>query len=78
MSAPDFAREPWKHPAVWPAHMVVMTRSYICDVAAGVATCECGWALCAKVGRGAGYVALDDAINDHWIEVIEAAERVPA
>lgn len=78
-AAPNFAKEPWKHPAVWPDHLVRNTRGYHCDVPTNVATCECGWALCVKVAAGgAGYVALDDAINDHWLEVIAAAERVPA
>lgn len=77
MKAPDFDREPWKHPAVWSGHIVRRTRDYPAGVAVSVATCECGWACCARVARGgANEVAIDDATHDHWLEVIEQA--VPA
>lgn len=75
----DYRKQPWKHPAIWPGHMVRRTREHLCGVPTSVATCECAWALCTKVSAGgAGHVALDDAINDHWLEVIAAAERAPA
>lgn len=79
MKQPDFAKEPWKHPAVWKSHMVKMTRDYLADVPSSVATCECGWTACVRVdSRGAGHVAIDDDINDHWLEAIAEAEAVPA
>ena len=68
MSKPDFKKEPWKHPAVWTAHVVKMTREYPNQVAVSVAPCECGWIVCARVAGG-GHVAQDDAINGHWLEV---------
>lgn len=77
MTALNFKKQPWKHPAVWPAHLVRMTRDYPAGVAVGVATCECGWVVCAKA-TGAGYVALDDAVEAHWLEVIAEAEKVAA
>lgn len=75
MSAPDYAKEPWKHPVVWKSHVVTMTRQYLCKVETTVATCECGWAACAKL---ANYRSQDRAINDHWHSVIAEAEAVPA
>ncbi|WKA31570.1 hypothetical protein [Bradyrhizobium roseum] len=65
--------EPWKHPAVWPGHLVRMTREWFDGDAVNVATCECGWAACAKA-TGAGCVAQDDAIEAHWFDVISRAE----
>lgn len=41
--APDFDREPWKHPAVWKSHLVRNTRDYSDGVAFAAASCECGW-----------------------------------
>ena len=77
---PDYRKEPWKHPAVWGAHVVKMTREYPAGGDVSVATCECGWAVCALTytHRGTGLIAQDDAIHAHWIEVIAAAEAVPA
>jgi hypothetical protein len=77
MITPDYKKEPWKHPACWKAHVVHMTREYLCDVATNVAKCECGWAACATLAR---YKALDKAVNDHWQSVIAEAEAesVPA
>jgi hypothetical protein len=77
LMAINFKKEPWKHPAVWPGHVVKMTRDYPAGVAVSLATCECGWAACAKVS-GAGYVAQDDAVEAHWFEVIAAAESEAA
>jgi hypothetical protein len=77
MSAPDFRKKPWTHPAVWPGHMVKMTRDYPAGVAVSVATCECGWVVCARVS-GAGHVAQDDAVHEHWLDVIAEVEAVPA
>ena len=77
MSAPNFRKEPWKHPAVWNAHLVKMTRDYPARVAVSVATCQCGWVVCARVSGG-GEVAVDDAVEGHWLGVIAEAEAVPA
>jgi hypothetical protein len=75
MITPNYHKEPWKHPANWKSHVVTMTREYFCDVATSVATCECGWAACARLER---YKAQDAAINDHWRSVIAEAESVAA
>lgn len=77
MITPDYHREPWKHPACWNHHLVRMTRDYPAGVAVCVATCQCGWAACAKVAGG-GEVARDDAVEHHWHSVIAEAEAVPA
>lgn len=82
MSKLDWAKQPWKHPAVWPAHLVKMTRDYwtadgCSGVVVSVASCECGWTACAKA-TGAGHVAQDDAVEAHWLDVIAEAEAVPA
>lgn len=79
MSAPDFAREPWKHPAVWKHHLVGMTHAYPDGVAISVASCECGWAACAPA-TVAGHVSQTTAIHDHWRGAIAEAEAdaVPA
>ncbi len=34
--APDFDKEPWKHPAVWESHLVRNTRDYSDGVAFAV------------------------------------------
>lgn len=73
MTAPDFAREPWKHPVVWKSHMVKMARGYPDGVAISIASCECGWAVCARENV-AGHTAQTAAINDHWLAVIAEAE----
>jgi hypothetical protein len=80
MSAPDFAKEPWKHPAAWKSHLVRRTRDYPpCGTWVTVATCECGWAACAKVVfGGAGERAVDAAVEDHWRDVIAQAEASAA
>ena len=79
MKTPDYRKEPWKHPAVWGAHVVKMTRDYPDRVTVSVATCECGWAVCARVS-GAGHVSQDDAVHGHWLEIVAEAEasKVPA
>jgi hypothetical protein len=78
-AAPNFKREPWKHPAVWPDHLVRQTRDCPANIAVSVATCECGWCACVKVdSKGPGHIALDDAIVAHWHSVIAEAEAVPA
>jgi hypothetical protein len=78
VSKPDYPK-PWKHPACWNAHMVTMTRDHDAKGYISVATCECGWATCARLDRaGGGYVAQDDAITDHWLSVIAEADAVTA
>jgi hypothetical protein len=75
MTALNYKNAPWAHPAVWPTHLARTTY------AAGVATvtCECGWAVCARITSAGGfYVALDDAKEEHWLAVIAEAESVPA
>jgi len=56
-----------------------MTRDYPDRVTVSVATCECGWAVCARVS-GAGHVSQDDAVHGHWLEIVAEAEasKVPA
>lgn len=81
MTAANFAKAPWKHPAVWPAHLVVtkFTYSELHGITVHTRICECGWCACAKVDRGgAHHVAQDDAMEAHWREVIAEAEAVPA
>lgn len=75
MITPDYHKEPWKHPACWNHHLVKMTRDYPAGVAVSLATCQCGWAACAKVGgAGAGDRAVDRAVEDHWRDLIACAE----
>lgn len=79
MSAPDFNKDPWKHPAVWQSHAVRMTREENAGVEISVATCECGWAICARAQRGrVDFVARDDAVHEHWLSIVAEAEAVPA
>jgi hypothetical protein len=80
MKAHNYAKEPWKHPAVWSGHVVRMAREVSAGVDVTVAACECGWCVCALTytHRGAGLVAQDDAITDHWHSVIAEAESVAA
>lgn len=80
MPMPNFKKEPWKHPAVWNAHVVKMTRDYPNGVVVSVATCECGWSVCSRVfeRRGPDYLARDDAVHEHWLGVIAEAEAVSA
>lgn len=79
MTAVNYAKAPWKHPAVWPAHLVRPTCSEIAGVKVHTLTCECSWSVSAKVDRrGAHLVAQDDAMEAHWRDVIAEAEAVPA
>jgi hypothetical protein len=75
--APNYKKEPWKHPAVWPGHLVKMTLDRSASVVVSVATCECGWTACAKA-TGASYMAQDDAVEAHWFDVIAEAEKASA
>lgn len=77
MTAVSFAKQPWKHPAVWSGHVVRITGDTFAGVAISVATCECGWSVCAKA-TGAGHVAQDDATEDHWHSVIAEAGSTAA
>jgi hypothetical protein len=77
MITPDYHSEPWKHPAVWRTHLVSRTRDGPAGVS--VATCECGWAACARSAPGgAGERAVSAAVHDHWREVIAEAGAVAA
>lgn len=79
MTAPNLAKQPWKHPAVWPAHLVRRSADVSKGVYVRTDTCECGWCACAAIDRsGAGHVAQDDAVDAHWQSVIAEAEPVPA
>lgn len=79
MIAPHPVKQPWKHPAVWPAHMVTKKYEAVDGADVSVATCECGWASRVAIGRGGGgFVAQDDAIDAHWQNVIAAAATVSA
>lgn len=75
--APDFDKEPWKHPAVWKSHLVRMTRDYPDDIPYSVATCECGWQNRVKVNRLKSVKEQDASVHTHWHEVIKAS-AVPA
>ena len=76
MIAIDFEKMPWKHPAVWTAHVVKMTRAADAGSDVSVATCECGWSNRVNLNRtGAGHIEQDDAVNAHWKDVIAAAAK---
>jgi hypothetical protein len=70
--APDFDKEPWKHPVVWKSHLIRMTRDYPDGVAFAVATCECGWRFSVKVDGVESIKAREAAVHAHWHDVIEA------
>lgn len=79
MTAPDYSKQPWKHPVNWKAHVVSMTREIIDGVDHCVARCECSWSTTAALGtKQQGYVTRDDAIHAHWADNIAAAGRTPA
>lgn len=63
----------WGHLAIAGKHVVSMTRDYPAGVTVSVATCQCGWACCAKVARGWDCYN-DAAVEAHWRDVIAEAE----
>lgn len=67
----DYAKQPWKHPACWNAHIVRMTRDYPEGKPVSVATCECGWISRMLIGKPREQ---DKAIDAHWLDVIAKAE----
>ena len=75
--APDFDKEPWKHPAVCKSHLVRNTRDYPDGVAYSVAACECGWQLRVKVDGVKSAKVRDAAVHAHWHDIIKAS-AVPA
>jgi hypothetical protein len=81
VTALSYQKAPWKHPAVWPAHLIhtEMACSEIDGASIVTVICECAWSVCAKADRrGAHFVALDDAKEDHWQAIIAEAESVAA
>lgn len=89
MKTPDYQKEPFRHPAVWPSHLVRHTRDYPNGEAWNVATCECGWshrervddtAARWKAAKKAGTDPRNDAVCAHWRDVISRATTsvVPA
>lgn len=67
----DYAKQPWKHPACWNAHLVRMTRAYPDGKPVSVATCECGWVSRTPITK---FRDQDKAIDTHWLDVIAKAE----
>lgn len=88
MKAPDYEKEPYRHPAVWKSHLVRMTRDYPAGEAWNVATCECGWSHRELVTETAARWAAakkdgrdprrEDAVHAHWRHVITQAEAAAA
>jgi hypothetical protein len=76
-SPPDYADEPWKHPAVWKSHLVRMTCDYPESVPFAVASCECGWTFREKIDGVKSSKARFAAVRAHWHDVIKAS-TVPA
>lgn len=76
MNAPDYNKEPWRHPRAWRGHVVRFTLGCDAGVEIRIATCECGWSVCTRLDHGRAI--LDVAQNDHWRGVIAEAEAVPA
>lgn len=74
---PCFAKEPWKHPAVWKCHMVKKTSGNVEGVAITTAECECRWIITTRMTY-AGHLSETAAINEHWRSVIADAEILAA
>ena len=86
MSMPDFAKEPWLHPAVASKHVVSHTRCLVRGVPHNEATCQCGWFARETVedarerwlgAKQHGTDPRDDAVYAHWRDVIAKAEASP-
>ncbi len=77
MTAPDYAKQPWKHPACWTGHIISMTRETSNGAIWSVATCECGWTFRGEMEL-MGAERRDVEMHDHWLDVIAKAEATPA
>jgi hypothetical protein len=76
ISPPDFYKEPFKHPAVWKSHLVRRVLGHVGGASVYIATCECGFAASAAI-NSAGSASLAIAVDEHWRDVIAAAEAAP-